>query len=172
MSETKAQYLCPIGKDRIVSFVNQNGVAIPDNLESVLYDDTVGGTSRQGNRKISLLVSIDPGQGEPIPEDKQLQLTVKVPDGILSPGAGQDFSAWTGPAGPGTHRLDYYPQVKVSPYSLGAVEQYVCANVEVGLEDVDAQTVTVYISNRNEGAGMYGTPLFLVEIDWSHSAIN
>lgn len=166
MAETKAQYLCPIGKDRIVSFTNQNGVAIPDNLESVLYDDTVGGTSRQGNRKISLLIAVD-SSGEPIVEDKQLQLTVKVPDGILSPGAGQKFSAWTGPTGPGTHRLDYYPQVKVSPYGQNAATMMISANVEVGLEDEDNQTVTVYIEHLNAAQ-----ILFLVELDWSHSVIN
>jgi len=131
MPETNAKYLCPIGRDRIVSFVSNNGAPVPEIMEQTYYNEAQNsGGARKGNRKISALVEIY----EEIPrqtDDTILKMTVKVPAGIISPHV-QRFAA-------STPRLYYYPQVILSPYSLDFHPQGVWGEVEVGSEDPDEQ---------------------------------
>lgn len=165
MPETDAKYLCPIGRDRIVSFVSNNGAPVPEIMEQTYYNEAQNsGGAQKGNRKISTLIEIFPDEPRQEVDDDILKMTVKVPAGIISPHV-QKFSA-------NTPRLYYYPQVIVSPYSSGFHSEGVWGEVEIGSEDADEQTVEVWLHQTLPVEPLV-TPLrYLAQIDWSHSVIN
>jgi hypothetical protein len=171
MPETDAKYLCPIGRDRIVSFVSNNGAPIPEIMEQTYYNEAQNsGGARKGNRKISVLVEIFPDIPRQDTDDTILKMTVRVPAGIISPHV-QRFTA-------NTPRLYYYPQVIVSPYSEIFHTEAVWAEVgdlssvpPVFNEDPDEQTVEVWL-HQSLPKPLVLPLRYLAQVDWSHSVIN
>jgi len=159
---TQAIYSVLIGKERIVSIVNSNGVGV-DVPEA---DPTVGGTQKannpdKGNRKVVLLFQV----GSPIlAEDQAILLKVKVPDGVIR-GHLQRFS-YDLANPPIDNPLDYIPVPKVFPQSTGALSVYAVAQT-INPEPADQVIgVTVFIPSGDDAA------YFFLELDWYHSINN
>lgn len=193
---TNAQYMTLVGDNRIVSLMNDDGVApgavaVPKTLENFLYAPAEPGDDQEGNRKIVIMMKVAPIWQEkkgppPYAEDLLFRLKVRVPKGIITgpgPNTGNAVQLFTAsdPAAAGdTPKLSYFPYAYALPQNETCYPEYLVAqpvdsDPPVSPDPV-AQTVDIQIRQAGIDPNIMPPPifanvlLFLVVVDWSYSA--
>jgi hypothetical protein len=191
---TNSAYTALVGKERIISVLNNDGEppdAVPlADLEidyfRVLIPTFPLSHPSKGNRKVLLIFQMDALGGQSVVEDDQIAVRVKVPAGVIKDSIQRfKFDATIDYTNPDpaaiartTSPFDYMPVTRIIPLDRDTISEDTVAYPIVfpspvkpwQYPDEQDQSIVVVVERypANGGAGSQ----FFLEIDWYHTIDN